>query len=56
LYGCDVVFDAETAKRVRAEVSARLGGVCPCEADVPCPLLPADMGTLFLPAPQLRGA
>lgn len=56
MYGCELVFDAETAEMVRAEVSSRLGGVCPCEADDPCPLLPADMSILFLPTPQLRGA
>lgn len=39
-YGCEVVYDAETAALVRAEVQARLGGECPCDRDETCPLLP----------------
>lgn len=46
-YGCEVAFDAETAAKVRAEVSARLGGMCPCDRDEPCPLLPQSSAPLL---------
>lgn len=54
MYGCELVFDVETAAKVRAEVSSRLGGVCPCEADESCPLLPENLRTVFLPEPRVR--
>ena len=47
MYGCEVVFDEATAELVQAEIRARLGGVCPCEADQPCPMLPVDMSKFF---------
>ena len=42
MYGCYVLFDAETAAEVQAEVRAKMGGVCPCDEDKQCPLLPAS--------------
>ena len=48
MYGCDVVFGVGTAEKVRDEVRARMGGTCPCEAGATCPLLPTDLGRLFL--------
>lgn len=52
-YGCEVVYDAETAALVRAEIQARLGGECPCDRDEPCPLLPRS-GVTSLPVPAQR--
>lgn len=51
--GCDVLFDAETAARVRTEVSSRMGGVCPCDDGRRCPLLPEGFGAALLPMPVL---
>ena len=49
MYGCELLFDAETAVVVRREISAAMGGECPCEADGSCPLLPRDLGPLLDP-------
>lgn len=53
MYGCDLLFPPETAKKVRAELRRNLGGQCPCDRDEKCPLLPADLSPL-LPLPQMR--
>lgn len=51
-YGCDVLFDAETAVKVRAEISAKMGGECPCEAGKRCPLLPDGFAASLIPTPK----
>ena len=45
MYGCDVLFDAETAAIVRDEVKAKMG-TCPCEQGRTCPLLPSRPAVL----------
>lgn len=53
-YGCEILFDAETAERVKGEVRSHMGGECPCDRNEACPLLPADgSGLTFLPMPQV---
>jgi hypothetical protein len=47
VYGCDILFDAETAAAVKRDISAAMGGECPCMQDRACPLLPADLGPLL---------
>lgn len=56
MYGCEILFDAVTADKVRTEVRAQMGGVCPCDVDKKCPLLPdpviplKDLAATMLPA------
>jgi hypothetical protein len=53
-YGCEILFDAETAERVKREVRDRMGGECPCDRDEQCPLLPAgSSGLVVLPMPTV---
>lgn len=40
MHGCDIVFSADTAEKVKAELS-RQWGQCPCD-ETRCPLLPRD--------------
>lgn len=47
--GCDLLFNPETAAKVRGQVRANLGGECPCDRGEPCPLLPADFAERLIP-------
>lgn len=47
MYGCEILFDAETAASVREAVSKAAGGQCPCVAGLTCPLLPDDLGPIL---------
>lgn len=47
MHGCELLFDAETAARVIAQVRAASGGECPCDKGQRCPMLPDDVGSLF---------
>lgn len=46
MYGCEILFDVETAASVRTELTKALGE-CPCFVGRTCPLLPADLGPLL---------
>lgn len=39
MYGCEVLFDAETAAKIRNEIRSKMG-FCPCDKGLRCPLLP----------------
>jgi hypothetical protein len=47
MYGCDLIFTPEVAEKVRGELRKRLGGMCPCDRDQRCPLLPDDLTDLM---------
>ena len=49
MQGCDLVFTPETAEKVKTELRRQLGGVCPCDNDRRCPLLPDDFTALMVP-------
>lgn len=50
VYGCEVLFDQQGAKRVREGIKRGLGvSLCPCEAGQPCPLLPSDLVLVLAP-------
>lgn len=55
MYGCEVLYDAETAERVKAQVRGMMGmgGQCPCDRDQPCPLLPENPDAIVLPLPTV---
>lgn len=48
MYGCDLIFNATDAAAIREEVRSKLGGACPCEQGLRCPLLPDDLGTVLV--------
>lgn len=54
LHGCDLLFTPESAEKVKGQVREMMGGQCPCDLDMKCPLLPEDLGPLLLPVPTLR--
>lgn len=47
MLGCELLFSAEKAKKVRALVEETIGESCPCKRGASCPLLPADLRVLF---------
>ncbi len=51
MLGCDMLYTPATALVVKTEVAARMGGVCPCMAGEPCPLLRLGGQS---PAPKLE--
>lgn len=53
VHGCELLFDAEMAAKVCAEVRFRMGGESPCAEDRPCPLLPRDLGAALVPAQRV---
>lgn len=52
MHGCDLLFDADTAARVRAEIVAKMGR-CPCDEGRRCPLLPDDLTPLLTAEPPV---
>lgn len=47
MHGCDIIFTPDTAEKVRGELRKHLGGVCPCDENQRCPLLPDDITQLM---------
>lgn len=47
MYGCELLFTAEAAQKIRAEIILRTGS-CPCDTGQRCPLLPADLAPLMV--------
>lgn len=47
MHGCDLLFAPEVAEKVKATIREQMGGVCPCDEDQRCPLLPDDLTDLM---------
>lgn len=54
MHGCDLVFTPDVASKVKATLREQLGGVCPCDENRRCPLLPDDMTDLIAPTRPRR--
>jgi len=43
VYGCEVLWDAEDAKRVQELMEQGTGKPCPCKVGKRCPILPKTL-------------
>ena len=48
MYGCEVLWDAEDAKRVQELMEQGTGKPCPCKRGKPCPILPKTLAVVSL--------
>lgn len=57
MYGCDILFGAETSASIRRELTKAMGDAAPCARcllGARCPLLPDDIGPLLTPVETLQ--
>jgi len=47
VYGCEVLWDAEDAKRVQELTEQGTGKPCPCKRGKRCPILPKTLAVLM---------
>lgn len=52
MYGCEVLWDTEDAKRVQELMEQGTGKPCPCKRGKRCPILPKTLAVLRL---ELQG-